>query len=191
MNNYIKILGGIFATIFLGAIGSGLWERFLSPFFDWASLKTVSIISSLSNKYLDSIYYNAANFEPNLVESMFRYLILTSVFSVFFIYSLEEKMQARNAIGRFLTSWPVIIFNGAFVIVLYVGMVTDKESYNVKNNVERNIEIIRPYLSESEYFHLKSEFLRIEGKTDFTNLNTKLIAHAHENKIKISEASLP
>lgn len=37
----IKIALGIAATIVLGAIGSGLWERFLGPFLDWLTRQTI------------------------------------------------------------------------------------------------------------------------------------------------------
>ncbi|QOY53140.1 hypothetical protein [Candidatus Sulfurimonas baltica] len=60
MNSYLKIIAGMLATIILGAIGSGFWERILSPGFDKLQYFVVNKISFFYTGYLDSIYEDAS-----------------------------------------------------------------------------------------------------------------------------------
>lgn len=57
-NKYTRIFFGIVATIFLGAIGSGVWEKFLSPVSSSTTTFIASLFSSLSDSYANSLYEN-------------------------------------------------------------------------------------------------------------------------------------
>jgi len=59
-NKFIKISGSVLLVIFLGAIGSGLWERFLSPVIDKLIEVTINGMSCIVSSYRDSIYVTAA-----------------------------------------------------------------------------------------------------------------------------------
>ena len=55
-----KVLGGFAAAILLGAIGSGVWERLLSPLLDGGYRATVDLVSHVSVAYKDNIYLAAS-----------------------------------------------------------------------------------------------------------------------------------
>ena len=61
MNNFFKLIIGGIATIILGAIGSGVWEKLLSPLLSSIGGSISSFLSSVSTSYSDSLYSRAAN----------------------------------------------------------------------------------------------------------------------------------
>ncbi len=44
---YLKIIAGILATILLGAVGGGLWERVLSPALDKLSRAAIQLVDGI------------------------------------------------------------------------------------------------------------------------------------------------
>ncbi|MFA5906619.1 MAG: hypothetical protein WC836_22005 [Desulfobacula sp.] len=55
-----KIIAGVVATVILGAVGSGVWERLLAPGLDWLFRVIVAAISWVSLNYKNGIYHAAA-----------------------------------------------------------------------------------------------------------------------------------
>src|SRR5208283_2627734 len=51
-----KLMVGIVVTIFLGSIGSGLWDRMLSHVFDWSLTLFLTVISRVFRSYVDYIH---------------------------------------------------------------------------------------------------------------------------------------
>lgn len=47
---------GVVATVFLGVVGSALWERLFSPLLDWVVQGLVAGSGRLSGWYLDNLY---------------------------------------------------------------------------------------------------------------------------------------
>ena len=60
MNNYIKIGLGILATILLGAIGSGVWEYLLKPFFEFGTKFILNIATLGIETFKNDIYLQIA-----------------------------------------------------------------------------------------------------------------------------------
>ncbi|MCH8011512.1 MAG: hypothetical protein IIA61_06130 [Candidatus Marinimicrobia bacterium] len=60
-NKIYKIIVGTSGVIFLGALGSGLWEEFLKPLFHTIISLEVKISSKISGGYLDSLYEYVGN----------------------------------------------------------------------------------------------------------------------------------
>lgn len=60
LSKSLKIIVGVIATIILGAIGSGLWERFLGPTLDWLTKASIGTIARGYGSYRDLIYASAA-----------------------------------------------------------------------------------------------------------------------------------
>lgn len=61
-NRVAKIALGLFATIFVGALGSGLWELVLRDLFFTMGYKTLSLISSFGVAMLTTFIKRLANF---------------------------------------------------------------------------------------------------------------------------------
>jgi|LGVD01.1.fsa_nt_gb hypothetical protein len=88
---FIKILLGALATILLGAIGSGVWERLLSPALKETSNFITSTISSISKTYSDSIYSRASSITTYDQSENILLILLFVVFFALFIYAINSK----------------------------------------------------------------------------------------------------
>lgn len=91
----IKWLAGILATIFLGALGSGLWNHALEPIFT----KFFRLILNLStlgiNSLKDNLYYEASKGKKENITKIA--LIISVIFIIFptvFFFSRENRTES-------------------------------------------------------------------------------------------------
>ena len=83
----LKWSWGIIGGIFLGALGSGLWEKILSPTLLWLFEKASYLLNSISSNYMDSIYNEASNGFHEYY-SFHEYLGFWEIVIFFYIYLL-------------------------------------------------------------------------------------------------------
>ena len=61
------------------------------------------------------------------------------------------------------------------------------EGIKENRNINDNIEIIRPYISNDEYILLKSKYLQINSKKDFDTINDKIRGVAKKHGANINQ----
>jgi hypothetical protein len=88
-NKYIKIIGAILGTVLLGAIGSGVWERMLSPFSDTCINAVLNFFSFFSTRYSNSLYTEIGNANKEVFSLGTYGCILASIISLGWIYFLN------------------------------------------------------------------------------------------------------
>ncbi|QKQ25157.1 hypothetical protein [Candidatus Reidiella endopervernicosa] len=89
----LKVIVGIIVTIVLGAIGSGVWERILSPALDWIYRFSVGLISKVSIDYKNNIYEAA---EMGFHEDFsFRLFLITTL-----LLSLALLLYVNSKFGK-------------------------------------------------------------------------------------------
>ncbi len=93
MKNWVKMLLGVLGTIFLGAIGSGLWERFLSKFMDSLIDLSVEFVNLIFKSYKDRIY-ETASLGFHDIYSLQLYIIF--VITLPFLYLLILKKYSEK-----------------------------------------------------------------------------------------------
>ncbi len=196
-NNIFEIIAGVMATILLGAIGSGLWEKLLSPFLDYTSEKVIEIASYISNGYLDRLYSNAPNISYNGKIFLLFYLVLIFFFFSMFIFSLHSKKE-NETIGLWIRiytvlykGWFAIILWGALLITCYIGSATTMTAIKIDVYSNESMEILRPFIGEKEYLILRSEYLRVDSKDSYILFNEKLKSFSSKYSIKINEYEIP
>lgn len=76
-----------------------------------------------------------------------------------------------------------------FCIFLFIGMIYNMwESYYINQtqaNTLANIEIVSPYISNSEYQQLKADFYSIDSKSDYDSLCSTLLDIAETNSANL------
>jgi hypothetical protein len=187
----IKIIAGILITILLGAIGSGIWERFLSPMVDATYRGTVSLISSVYTGYLDSIYVSAARELPDVYQRKIAFLIIIIVASYLIFVSIKHgnwKSPFLNSLG--IAASKILPLQGLLLGVVmlamsYFGLAKASYSQDIKSYSFHSMEILRPYIGESDYLTLKSEYYRIENSSEFQLFNEKIVDKSKEFKVKL------
>jgi hypothetical protein len=191
MNKIIKLFFGALATILLGAIGSGFWEKLLSPLLGYLSKLITSTLSSLSTSYSDSIYAKASNVTSTNDGAVIIFLFFISL--GLFIYALNSKKENtfirilhRSANMNF-QGWFGIINTGAFFIFAIFLLSTEAAIQQIRMYSVKQMEIVRPYIVEDKYLQLRSEYLRIKTKTDFDKFIDKLNSSAKPASISLEK----
>ena len=95
IKNVIKIILAAIATILLGALGSGVWEKILSPFLSYIGNVITTTASSLSSTYSDSIYRAASNIHFLGQSGITLLFLMLLVFVGLFIFSLGSKKENK------------------------------------------------------------------------------------------------
>lgn len=100
MNKYLKIVGGVFITILLGAIGSGVWQYILGP-----------IVSNSTKAILDIATLGVDSFKNDLYMEIARglheeasYSVLVRIDTIYvmavFIFLVWVLIKARELVVR-------------------------------------------------------------------------------------------
>jgi hypothetical protein len=183
-----KFILGTIGVILIGAIGSGVWEIILAPALKYIGNFITSTISSVSTVYSDSLYSKAANITSSDDSLNAGFLILTIIFFSLFIYGLNQNKENRiisSLLKFFVEPWQVLsgpIVCGVFIVVTIFLMATDSTIFKIKNYSTKQMEIIRPYIGETQYLILRSDYLQIKNKKDFDSFLKKLYSHADNIK---------
>jgi hypothetical protein len=187
----IKIVLGLIATIIIGAIGSGVWEKLLSPFLSFLSSEISQFFSSISTSYANNIYSKMSSLDgtSNLNDAHWVFLLI--FFFFLFLYS-ASKNKHKFIIGEFVethnemfSSWAGIIFTGSMLVGTVLMMSMDKEIYKLRSQTLEHIEIIRPYINENEYLLIRSEFFQIKTEKSFNDLKQKIKDVSLKNKLAL------
>lgn len=189
----IKVLIGALATIMLGAIGSGVWEKILSPSIEKLGEFTTSTLALVSQTYSDSIYRRASSVELYSEPDKGAVLLFLCVLFGLFIYALNSRKEHPLAGILYRTlrdqaqGWYGIIYSGAFIIILFFGIATDSTVSEIKRFSVKNMEVIRPYVEEKEYLVLRSNYLRINNENDFNAFLESLYSLSKKANINIEK----
>lgn len=190
----IKIVLGAIATILLGAIGSGVWEKVLSPGLIYVAKLTTSLISLVSESYSNSIYERASNIPINdETATIVSAVILLFIFMVFFAFVVSSQKNQliikifHRSLVRMFTGWRGIIIQiVAFYVLIFLISAQVSVIY-IQRYSTKQMEILRPYIGEHKYHSLKSEFLQIHTKSDFNDFLQKIEEQAKKYKVKIDK----
>lgn len=183
LNNVTKLILGTIGTIVLGAIGSGLWERVLSPFLSFASTSITSALSSISKTYSDSIYSAASNlYTPNSTEGL-GVIILFLVSCGLFAIAISSKKE-NIFVGIFHRSlmfqfqgWFGIVQSGALIVVMLFLMSKQATVEKIQSYSYKQMEVLRPYVGEQKYMQLRSAYFKMHSKEDFDRFREDLAAN--------------
>lgn len=189
LENWRKVTLGVLATIFLGALGSGFWEKILSPLLEFTSEKISSWISSVSESYSSSIYSDAANLTGSISVDRLGGSLLFLFGLAWLVYSIQTKSENPvvasivRGLKFYFEGWVGTILGGSFLIISTFSIVRVDAIDRVRNQSLKQMEIIRPYSGEIDYLLLRSEFLRVHDKKTYDEFQKKIGALAEKHKI--------
>ena len=199
----LKIGVGIVAALFLGALGSGLWERLLGPLADWGLRKLLAGSGQLSTAYLNYLYSDVGrgldeqlSLLPFIALTVFAVISNLGLILLLIAYGRITSnsvafLQAVPAPGRFLRSrrfrWMFIAL-GIINIVLYSDLLF-VTAYHYKTVVwlERSIEIVRPRIMESRYLELRAMYRSVNDAKGFFILWRDLNTISVQQHVKLPE----
>jgi hypothetical protein len=189
----IKAIGYVFATVLLGAIGSGFWEKALSPFLSYASRKITEVLSSVSNSYSNYLYHQAANIYDTgspVDVLMIGFILITLILLAISLKANPQGTIPHSIYQSLIISMrhhTIIFYLGASLIALTIFYSRIFTIEQIQVYLKTQIAILRPYINENEHARLYSNFLRMESKSDFDNLISRINLDAKAAGITIKQ----
>lgn len=122
INKILKIIGGVLLTILIGAIGSGVWEKLLSPFLLYLSGSVTEFLSSISQSYENGIYSNASTIKYEGQAGNFFLLSFLALAFYLLYTALSTKVDNKviksiySVIRMYRQGWTGIFFSGGLLI---------------------------------------------------------------------------
>ncbi|HCE2442246.1 TPA: hypothetical protein NJ023_004758 [Vibrio parahaemolyticus] len=196
MNKLIKIIVGFLGTILVGAIGSGVWERFLGPAFDYVMSSINGVLFFISSSYEDSIYNSASTF-TDVARLNGWFLLLFSVLCVVWANAIANSDSKKISFSALNQTFDLYFRSkGSMVIALFLfGLCfflfsRENSVLKVKKYSIDSMEIVRPYIDHQEYLKLRSEFLLVDSKDTFQEFSNKLSTAAEKAGVKLGSLAL-
>lgn len=136
MERVLKILGGLAAAIVLGAIGSGVWEKILSPALSWLSSATAELIGTFSGSYENSIFRLAARDTTDLYLVKIAFLLIFFIgFALIISILLQLLAKSRVPEGNQRRLKFLLGANGlALVVMAFMSMSKVDAAQKIKEN---------------------------------------------------------
>lgn len=200
----------LLGLLLVGALGSGLWDVFLKDLIFYLGGVFVKIMSYLYSGYVDYLYSNVGKLYTPLE------IIPAVIFIIFIIFSpgfglllgntfyhrlkqpdpdkYYNKTSKAISIFNFLTKSKRRIYSIILIITIPISIsytnLLIKEITIIKavNYIDQTIEIIRPYITESDFISLRSEFRQINNKEKFDKIIFKIKAYASKGGVKLPES---
>jgi len=207
ISKFKKSILFVFGTILLGAIGSGLWDWVLSDLLSWIGNTIVTLFSSLSHSYRDTLYkyINKGPLYP-LIEQPFLFWFMAIVVVMFIAFmrpymrfkSIKEKLSGADKetgestddkiekISRLLNRRLLPLIG---ILVVFILLQAWQAMYQHKAAlfIETSIEILAPYISTNEVLVLKSKYRQIDNSNKYYELVEILNKHASNSQILLSD----
>lgn len=210
---FLRPVWSLFVVIFLGALGSGLWELFLKRFLIYLADLFVSVMEFFYKGYADSLYQEVGHGSPTLLAYFPGIMILIAVVISSWLVLLmlnfilkRHELSAGNGDKEKLSNdlEKIVRFGGwlanhrklvmtlfsicfIFTSFAYLQMLVSS-TYNllVVTYSERALDIIRPNISDSEFYKLKSEYRQVDSRATYEIFYDDL-----QNQAKVTNTSLP
>jgi hypothetical protein len=210
-NRFLKGLLAVVATIFLGAIGSGLWDVLLGPAFHKLSSLSLGIMFSLFHGYADHVYSHVSR-DPMALLSLFPYMALVVGGGIFFpwgaiVFMLRTITRAKKRILphdeeedvgltpvemlKRLDKARKLVFTGLLPLALISSLLYAEELIDTIHAtdayifVDRSLEILAPHIDESQRLQLRAQLRSIESASDFYALEDSIRSIASTNHLKL------
>lgn len=169
----LKVLLTGISTILLGALGSAFWELALKPFFEFIFPKLILLYGFFSDHFYKQIA-TAGHLTMDLAARYFLFLLM-------FALCIGPK-KLLMLFQKMSDTMPNYLMFAFIIVATYIF--TFKISCDVTaNSINRNIEIVAPYISDIEYKSLKSDFYSIDTKNDFETLQNSISKIMEENNL--------
>ena len=181
---YLKYAVALVGTIVLGAVGSGVWERLGSKFFDWIARSIITFVNALIGTYKDSIYREAALGFNEQAASMLYLIVLGAMVGGCFGFTVarwhrhqDSRANSRaSTVSR--TPWPRVLLYLSLVFVASNSAINASRHIYVREivvYVYSSIDRLAPFLTDAEEEELLAQFRNVRGSEDYYAFYDRLL----------------
>jgi hypothetical protein len=190
----VKLIGGIVATILLGAIGSGVWERILSPAANWVYRASVNFVNSISTGYKDRIY-QAASQGFHEAYSLKIFALFSLLLALYLMMSSQLRLlrilDTNNATDKITSKkWfarLMVILSISISLLIFYSVNKHEAINNITTYSIRSLDTLRPYIGDQFYLKLLSDFYQIRTASQFYQFNQNLITLSKTKNVVLPE----
>ncbi len=196
-NKIVKYIIGLVVAVFIGAIGSGVWEQLLKPIFRFTSTKIIEIMTYIFKGYINDIYREASNglheYHSLLLMTMIMFIFIMIYMKVMkkHPYSKDRRSKISIKISEFIKSnhgyYFVCVFSVTAISFLYISIIRDIYVNQIITYSNKSINIVSPYINENERLHLISDFSSVKNANDFSVFKNKIDAIANDNNLNLGK----
>lgn len=205
-NNLLK--DSLIFSLFIGILGSALWEKLFSPLADRLFLFINNLISQFSRASSDSLYRSISEgfnekfstiaaiaayftFVMIVLLSLYLPLAISNHRKIIIIDKKEEpnKIRYSNRKSRLkciLQELRAILLLFEIVTLLISMFYFNGRIQFINKSITKclnNLEIISPYINDLEYKQFKSRFYQINSKDDYDSLISDIEEKANSHDI--------
>ena len=190
---------------------SAIWEKILSPFFDFVMDKFLLVSNKIFINFSNNIYQEISNgvtekYSPIIFSIMMGCLCTYTLVSTSEAHHLyknsAQKLVCKKSpddnheafeeneysfvVERSKFFYCLTIFI-AIIVHIFTFFFLTKNTYIYENSLKLtcNIEIVAPYISDFEYKQLKSSFYSMQSRSDYEALVTTLKAIGEEHELSL------
>jgi cation transport ATPase len=178
----IRTLKGIFITIVLGAIGSGLWELFLGDVIRWLASGFVYSASYFFDSYLDFLYRKVGFGHKSSSISVIPYTLVMAL-AVAFMWNFYFKLWGQESTKALKYSIASICVLATLFIVSNV--IRDVHTQATAQHIERSIDILAPYIGAEESLMEKSLYRSINNYSSFVKAYKRIQSKAEKHSVNL------
>ncbi|MEM9554504.1 MAG: hypothetical protein AAGC60_09605 [Acidobacteriota bacterium] len=203
---YKLALAGLTA-IFLGAVGSGIWDLLLADIVTWLFGALGTAVGKVFGTYFDFLYARVGRGLWGEL-SLLPFLLLTfGILAanvggfIYFIFLTRFRRKMRTGMAKSpVTTMSILAFFshgfGFWIIISVVIFNTLIYSHDILRTVyrikavvwvERSIEILRPHVDHSKFLELRAAYRSIDSAESFYRLHRDLEYVSSEVDVKLPE----
>lgn len=207
-NKLAYITLGIFGSILIGALGSGVWEYLLKPFFSH-SINFILDVSTLGmDKFKNSIYEEVSKgfSEKNSISTYSFITMIYLGFLFMMILILFRKIKNKkinldeedNAPKELNNSYQKLIrrfyiLSSLSILLFMIIMVQNIKLQYINTSIiyyKQLLNIVAPYISEQEIKIYNSKFSLIKNKEEYEKLVDELYDISYDNKLEFKKRDI-
>lgn len=186
--NYRKVCLSTFALLGSSLLTNALWEKVFSPWLDNILSWVNDLLNLYSSTYSNDVYRLAATHSvgQSTSASFFVILVVLTVGVSFFVVEAFCKANFNKSCLSIKLKYDMALVVCLVFLMQYLHQGTKaNEARKIHLKTEYNFVLLRPYISEIEFYKLKADFIQIETKNDFDKFQLKLDSFAKKHSVTL------
>lgn len=189
----IKWILGIIGIIFLGAIGSGLWQIGIEPVGNWFLDAIFEITTFGLSSFSDAFYRDVAKGLHEETSIFVLYFIFGGFMILFgYVWSVNSG-DGVSKLNKIIQRWRVLILKICMIFIttlLIFQYSTITRRNRIITDFRRRFTIAKFVLDEQQEEEILSKFSMIKSKKDYLYVNNMLIEMASKKVQDLESSSI-
>lgn len=166
----LKAIGVTTGVVLTGAVGSGVWEKILSPLLQYTSSAVNLVLVRFSASYSNTLYSSAATYPGTAHYADVSSMMVVLIFLIFIGWSLRSETGLVGAFIEGLTEPPgrfCALFASICLVLIVILSIQKMEAGRIQRKNLTQLEIIRPTVGEQRYLQLRAQYFSMKTESDY------------------------